>query len=406
MHAWAFPYASPEADGKAALAMGVFGGGGVGPTRPEDLPFRRTRPLQVSVHAGGGGMCCSPNNARLQVDVAACPLPWAWVVSCEVDVPHPRACVSLMMLPHKATPAGREVRSTLLGAVGASETVGEWIQRVAHLAERSADQQGGLTALEALQVALGLREERRGDGDGRGAGWTEPHAHPGLHPTAGPHEATGPPQGSRAEGGEAGEGEGEGEGAERDVAQAWWAQCVANAAPLGATGVRRLSMERDKKVPLLPEGCSASPVHAENLGHWRVVLRGPVGSPYEGGHFVCELLYPSDYPFRPPELYVVTPLFHPLVGPDGRAELSACAWSPACNVERLTARLLDALARPQEHFVNSINLEVSAKCAEGVEAFQLTACEWTQLHAADNVDIEVSIGAELDADIARVASGG
>ena len=37
------------------------------------------------------------------------------------------------------------------------------------------------------------------------------------------------------------------------------------------------------------------------------ILRGPPDTPYEGGEYWGQLLFPSDYPFKPPGIKVQTP---------------------------------------------------------------------------------------------------
>lgn len=48
-----------------------------------------------------------------------------------------------------------------------------------------------------------------------------------------------------------------------------------------------------------PGNCSAGPT-SENFMHWTATIIGPEDSPYENGIFYLEIMYPSDYPFRPP----------------------------------------------------------------------------------------------------------
>ena len=53
-------------------------------------------------------------------------------------------------------------------------------------------------------------------------------------------------------------------------------------------------MEKDP-----PPFCFARP-REDNVLEWHLILRGPEGTPYEGGEYWGQLLFPSDYPFKPP----------------------------------------------------------------------------------------------------------
>jgi ubiquitin-protein ligase len=40
-------------------------------------------------------------------------------------------------------------------------------------------------------------------------------------------------------------------------------------------------------------------------------IRGPSGTPYEGGVFVAVLTFPKDYPLSPPKMKFTTDIYHP-----------------------------------------------------------------------------------------------
>ena len=43
-------------------------------------------------------------------------------------------------------------------------------------------------------------------------------------------------------------------------------------------------------------------VSDSNLLHWKGQIKGPEGTPYEGGTFVVDIVLPGDYPFVPPKV--------------------------------------------------------------------------------------------------------
>ena len=42
-----------------------------------------------------------------------------------------------------------------------------------------------------------------------------------------------------------------------------------------------------------------------------MLSRGPEGTPFEGGVFVTELIFPTDYPLSPPKMKFLSEMFHP-----------------------------------------------------------------------------------------------
>ncbi|UJR24901.1 hypothetical protein I4U23_006267 [Adineta vaga] len=46
---------------------------------------------------------------------------------------------------------------------------------------------------------------------------------------------------------------------------------------------------------------------SSNLLEWHYIIRGPKDTPYEGGIYHGKILFPLDYPFKPPHIYMITP---------------------------------------------------------------------------------------------------
>ncbi|CAK0840693.1 unnamed protein product [Prorocentrum cordatum] len=49
---------------------------------------------------------------------------------------------------------------------------------------------------------------------------------------------------------------------------------------------------------------TADTVNASDLTHWKGILKGPEGTPYEGGVYTIDIKIPGDYPYNPPKMNV------------------------------------------------------------------------------------------------------
>ncbi len=52
------------------------------------------------------------------------------------------------------------------------------------------------------------------------------------------------------------------------------------------------------------EGFSAGLIDDMDIFRWEVLIIGPSDTLYEGGFFKCHLIFPKEYPLRPPKLKV------------------------------------------------------------------------------------------------------
>ena len=87
---------------------------------------------------------------------------------------------------------------------------------------------------------------------------------------------------------------------------------------------------------------SAEPLPS-NMLEWHYVVRGPEKTPYEGGYYHGKLIFPTDYPFKPPSIYMITP--NGRFKCDTRLCLSISdyhpdTWCPTWSVSTILAGLL------------------------------------------------------------------
>ncbi|KYM96391.1 Ubiquitin-conjugating enzyme E2 J2 [Cyphomyrmex costatus] len=86
----------------------------------------------------------------------------------------------------------------------------------------------------------------------------------------------------------------------------------------------------------------AEPVPS-NILEWHYVVKGPEKTPYEGGFYHGKLIFPGEFPFQPPSIYMTTP--------NGRFKVNTrlClsisdfhpdTWNPAWSVSTILTGLL------------------------------------------------------------------
>ena len=58
-------------------------------------------------------------------------------------------------------------------------------------------------------------------------------------------------------------------------------------------------------------GVKAVPVNPDNPRNLKGTIKGPEGTPYEGGIFQINIDIPRQYPFEPPKMKFDTKIWHP-----------------------------------------------------------------------------------------------
>jgi len=113
-----------------------------------------------------------------------------------------------------------------------------------------------------------------------------------------------------------------------------------NSATRGALSRLRQDYLRLKKDPI--PYVIAEPVPSDIL-EWHYVVSGPENTPYDGGYYHGKLVFPRDFPFKPPAIYMITP--------NGRfrtnkklclsiSDFHPDTWNPAWSVSTILTGLL------------------------------------------------------------------
>ena len=118
-----------------------------------------------------------------------------------------------------------------------------------------------------------------------------------------------------------------------------------------------------------------------NFRHYFMKIKGPGGSPFEGGTFEAEMLLPDDYPMTPPTVLFITKIYHPNIDRLGRVclDILKTSWTPALQIRSVMLSIQALLGSPDEH--DFLNIEVSDVWKKDKKKALQTAREWTKLYA-------------------------
>ena len=90
-------------------------------------------------------------------------------------------------------------------------------------------------------------------------------------------------------------------------------------------------------------------VDETNLLVWQGLLV-PDKAPYNKGAFLIDLVFPPEYPFKPPKVSFRTKIYHPNIDEKGQVCLpiiSAENWKPATKTEQVIQSLVSLVNDPE-----------------------------------------------------------
>ena len=130
------------------------------------------------------------------------------------------------------------------------------------------------------------------------------------------------------------------------------------------------------------DNCTAGPIDANDLYHWSATILGPEKSPYEGGVFFLNIVFPKDYPFKPPKVHFQTKIFHPNINAAGTICLDILKdkWSPALTISKVLLSICSLLTDPNPD--DPLVAEIATLYTQDRKAYEMQARNFTQMHAS------------------------
>ena len=125
-----------------------------------------------------------------------------------------------------------------------------------------------------------------------------------------------------------------------------------------------------------PGNCSAGPVD-DDLFHWEATIMGPEKTVYEGGIIQLNILFPSNYPFKPPKIKFNTTIYHPNINSSGGICLDILKdnWSPALTISKVLLSICSLLNDPNPD--DPLVPDIAEQYVKNRAAYDITAREWT-----------------------------
>ena len=115
------------------------------------------------------------------------------------------------------------------------------------------------------------------------------------------------------------------------------------------TAIRRLIKDMERLNESNLQGIRASLKNDDNLFEWIAEIEGPSDTVFNGGTFILQLLFPKNYPMKPPKVkFISNNIYHPNVYPNGNLCLDILQnkWSPLCNPEKILLSIISLLSDP------------------------------------------------------------
>jgi ubiquitin-conjugating enzyme E2 D/E len=146
--------------------------------------------------------------------------------------------------------------------------------------------------------------------------------------------------------------------------------------------VKRIQSELKEIMLNAPIGVSATPNARKGLTEWFAAIRGPEGTPYDGGRFHLTVRFPGDYPFAPPKVAFKTRIYHCNVDWQTGAiclDVLKDKWSPALTVSKVLLSIIALLQEPNP--ADPLVSSIAQQLIESKASHDAQAREWTQRFA-------------------------
>jgi ubiquitin-protein ligase len=140
------------------------------------------------------------------------------------------------------------------------------------------------------------------------------------------------------------------------------------------------------------------------------VIEGPPDTPFENGVFKLAIKIPNEYPFNPPVIKFITPIYHPnLYSSDFFPLFDDMDWGPASTIKSMIIWIYSIMTDPKSYYTcnldpitNMIGFNVIVDFNSSVTDWKKTAREWTNKHAITTWSVNIHSKYIDDIDVSYV----
>uniref|UniRef100_A0A8C7XPB8 Ubiquitin-conjugating enzyme E2 T n=1 Tax=Oryzias sinensis TaxID=183150 RepID=A0A8C7XPB8_9TELE len=126
----------------------------------------------------------------------------------------------------------------------------------------------------------------------------------------------------------------------------------------------------------------------EQIDDLRAQIVGGSGTPYEGGLFSLEIKVPERYPFEPPNIRFLTPIYHPNIDNSGRIYLLKLKI-PSLNISTVLTSIQLLMAEPNPD--DPLMADIVPEFKYNKHVFLEKARKVTQEHAVQKTSVSQQI---------------
>nr|CAB3267446.1 ubiquitin-conjugating enzyme E2 L3-like [Phallusia mammillata] len=145
--------------------------------------------------------------------------------------------------------------------------------------------------------------------------------------------------------------------------------------------IRRLKKEYAAISSCSENTFKVSELNDDNILMWKVLIV-PQCVPFNKGAFKTEIIFPAEYPFKPPKITFKTKIYHPNIDEKGQICLPIISpenWKPATKVDQVIRAVVHMIHNPEpEHPLRG---DLAEEFTKDRNKFNKSAEEYTKKHA-------------------------
>jgi len=158
-----------------------------------------------------------------------------------------------------------------------------------------------------------------------------------------------------------------------------------NSAPTSSGAVKRIWKEYRELLDT-PAAYWTPYVTADDCHLWKIIVEGPKGTPYENGRWIVSYQFPLDYPFKPPNVRFLVPIYHCNINNDGKLCLDILkdSWSPALTARHVFNSITSLLLSPNP--MDALDSVKANVYSDNKDKYNQLAAEHKQRNAMQSLD--------------------